>query len=288
MQLQKQNHYYDLVNLGVNSTLINLYQAHISEKKFRNFTSPEDNDQLIDAIMKWYIYTGISSEVSPTDYVINCNFIKHNFPELNLTDINMAMNLSANGKLDTVKTKSDESFSRFSPTYIGRVLRAYVDNYKNENIFDVRSKIRKIERLELESKALEIPDEKRILIFQQLLTSAFTSGIASESFHDWGNIIYFFIKKKYIEFITKDMISDALAYAEKMYSMNTKRDSNTQAAKDIKIEKPKNKKESIENYARHHVVNKWLRQFNDIRKKETKLEKINTIIAEVQILDIHG
>lgn len=286
MQLQKQNPYYALASLGVNSTLINLYQAHVEEKKFRQFSTDEDDDSLIDVIMKWYIYTGISGEPTAADFVINCNFIKANFPDLNLTDINMAMNLSANGKLDMQKSKSDESFSRFSPTYIGRVLRAYIDNYRSENIFDVRAKIRKLEIMESESRALEIPENERILIFQRLLNTAFSSGLESENFHDWGNIIYFFIKKKYIDFIKKDMVAEALSYGEKMHSMNTKRESNTQALKDIKIEKPKNRKESVENYARNFVVNRWLRQFNGNRKKEERIDEINEIIRNVNIEDL--
>src|SRR5210317_1623219 len=97
---------------------IEIYQAYYSLKRIKQFQSNDELKPLIDLIGKWRFYIGVKEELSQEELFMNVNFIRENFSELNLVDINQAINLSIKGTLNV----DVEHYQSFTPLYISKIL----------------------------------------------------------------------------------------------------------------------------------------------------------------------
>ena len=85
-----------------------------------------DAERLIEVVGKWGFYMGTSNRLSSEDILVICKFIRENYGQLRINEINLAINLNLRGSLG-----SHEYFGHLSPLYISGVLNSYID-YKNE------------------------------------------------------------------------------------------------------------------------------------------------------------
>ena len=133
--MTKQSKSIGLIKSNFSDNKIKIYEAYRGLKKIRDFKSNDDLKPLIDLVGKWRYYIGIKEELSQEELFMNLNFIRENFSELNLVDINQAIDLSIKGDLDV----EVEHYQSFTPLYISRILKSYKE-YRNKVIFAIREK----------------------------------------------------------------------------------------------------------------------------------------------------
>jgi hypothetical protein len=97
-----------------------LYLAQY-EKKIAHFQTNDEVNNLLKVVTTWRIYLGIREEASKEENVLNVNFIRENYKNFTLADIELAYKYALTGKLEV----DAEAYGKFSPLYISKILNAY-------------------------------------------------------------------------------------------------------------------------------------------------------------------
>jgi len=258
-KLSKQQNLVSIAKALPNTTLkeIAIYNAHLTEKKLKEFSTKEDLMLLNSLLVRWANYVGVDTPEASQLNMLS-NFIKEHFPTFNATDIKECINLLTNQTLDT----DAEHYGKISPIYVSKVLKAYQE-HKNNVVFKVRDNLQKLK----EAEVVSIADEDRIVNFKKLLTIAKDENNQGLTYIDSGDSLYNFIKYNRLMPITKNnldqaLIDEALEYGNKLYiELRKKKVTETVIKKqsfkrvsDMEFEK----KDLISKYAREYVVNKFL------------------------------
>jgi hypothetical protein len=254
-QLTKQSKSIGLIKSNFSDNKIKIYEAYRGLKKIRDFKSNDDLKPLIDLVGKWRYYIGIKEELSQEELFMNLNFIRENFSELNLVDINQAIDLSIKGDLDV----EVEHYQSFTPLYISRILKSYKE-YRNKVIFAIREKVNKIE-----SVPKELTLNEKVDITKTSLKSMY-SNREDKRFYDYGGVTYDFIKRNNLLVFSKSLVEEAMNFGKK----NSIKEIRKSTYADVIQKSNKNynnakeKRESIiRNSARNYVVQKWLNSFTE-------------------------
>ena len=213
-KLSKQQNSVSIVSTLPNTTSkeILIYNAYLTDKKLKEFSTKEDLMLLNSLLVRWANYVGVETPEASQLNMLS-NFIKEHFPTFNATDIKECINLLANQTLDT----DAEHYGKISPIYVSKVLKAYQE-HKNNIVFKVRDNIQKLK----EAEVVPMPDEERIANFKKLLTIAKDENNQGLTYIDAGDSLYNFIKYNRLMPITKNnldqsLIDEALEYGNKLY-----------------------------------------------------------------------
>jgi len=103
-----------------NDTEKDLYLAQY-QKKIAHFQSNDEVNNLLKVVTTWRIHLGIREEASKEENILNVNFIRENYKNFTLADIELAYKYALTGKLDV----DAEAYGKFSPLYIAKILNAY-------------------------------------------------------------------------------------------------------------------------------------------------------------------
>jgi len=253
-KLSKQQNSVSITKTLPNTTSkeINIYNAYITEKRLKDFSTKEDLMMINSLIVRWATYVGISTPEA-TEINMLANFIKEHFPTFNAYDIKECINLLANQKLDT----DAEHYGKLSPIYISKVLRAYQE-HKNTIVFKVRDSIQKLKEAEI----VPISDKDRISNFKQLLTIAKKENTLGLTYIDAGDSIYNFVKYNKLISITTELKDEAMEYGNKLYIEQRKKKVTETVIKNESFKKVADmqfdKTDIIRKYAREFVVNRFL------------------------------
>jgi len=258
-KLSKQQNSVSIAKALPNTTLkeITIYNAHLTEKKLKEFSTKEDLMLLNSLLVRWANYVGVDTPEA-TQLNMLSNFIKEHFPTFNATDIKECINLLTNQTLDT----DAEHYGKISPIYVSKVLKAYQE-HKNNVVFKVRDNLQKLK----EAEVVPIADEDRIDNFKKLLTIAKDENNQGLTYIDSGDSLYNFIKHNRLMPITKNnldqqLIDEALEYGNKLYIELRKKKVTETVIKNQSFKRVSDmefeKKDLISKYAREYVVNKFL------------------------------
>jgi len=258
-KLSKQQNSVSIAKALPNTTLkeITIYNAHLTEKKLKEFSTKEDLMLLNSLLVRWANYVGVDTPEASQLNMLS-NFIKEHFPTFNSTDIKECINLLTNQTLDT----DAEHYGKISPIYVSKVLKAYQE-HKNNVVFKVRDNLQKLK----EAEVVPIADEDRIANFKKLLTIAKDENNQGLTYIDSGDSLYNFIKHNRLMPITKNnldqqLIDEALEYGNKLYIELRKKKVTETVIKNHSFKRVSDmefeKKDLISKYAREYVVNKFL------------------------------
>ena len=266
-KLSKQQNSVSITNVLPNTTSkeISIYNAHVTDKRLREFSTKEDLMLMNSLIVRWATYVGVETpEASQINLL--ANFIKEHFPTFNAYDLKECISMLASQSLET----DAEHYGKISPIYVSKVLKAYQE-HKNDVVFKVRGNIEKLKEAEVKP----MPNEERIANFKKLLTIAKKENEQGLTYIDAGDSIYNFIKYNKLFALTKDLIAEAMEYGNKHYINQRKKkvtetvikNQNFKRVADMQFEK----EDMVKKYAREYVVNKYLLQL-DLNKL---LQKVN-------------
>lgn len=264
-KLSKQQNSVSITKILPNTTSkeITLYNAYITDKRLKDFSTKEDLMLMNSLIVRWATYVGIATPEA-TEINMLANFIKEHFPTFNAYDIKECINLLTNQTLDT----DAEHYGKLSPIYISKVLRAYQE-HKNTIVFKVRDSIQKIKEAEI----VPISDKERISNFKELLTIAKKENTLGLTYIDAGDSIYNFVKYNKLISITNELKDEAMEYGNKLYIEQRKKKVTETVIKNESFKKVADmqfdKTDIIRKYAREFVVNRFLLNLDleDILKK---------------------
>ena len=258
-KLSKQQNSVSIVSTLPNTTSkeILIYNAYLTDKKLKEFSTKEDLMLLNSLLVRWATYVGVDTPEASQLNMLS-NFIKEHFPTFNATYIKECINLLANQTLDT----DAEHYGKISPIYVSKVLKAYQE-HKNNVVFKVRDNLQKLK----EAEVVPMPDEERIANFKKLLTIAKDENTKGLTYIDSGDSLYNFIKHNKLMPITKNnldqaLIDEALEYGNKLYIELRKKKVTETVIKNQSFKRVSDmefeKKDLISKYAREFVVNKFL------------------------------
>lgn len=238
---------------NVSQSQLAVYNANLTNKKFKEYSTEKDLLLMNALITKWAKYIG-AKQPEAIDLNTIANYIRESFPNFNDVDLNEMINLLVNGRLET----DAESYGSLSVIYCSKVLHAYQD-YKFKILFKVREQIQKIEN----EKVKPINKEERLANFKKLLIYAKETSL-KETFVDTGDLVYGFIRNSKLVAIPKHVQNDALDYGKKRFSDEKKKkymeatikNTSYETLSDLKY----NEENKIRKYAREYVVNLWLKE----------------------------
>ncbi len=267
-KLSKQQNSVSIVSTplpNVNTKEINLYNAHVTAKRLKDFQTKDDLMFLNSVIARWAKYVGIDIPEA-TDINMLSNFIKENFASLNGYDLKECVNLLATQSLPT----DAKPYGKLSPIYVSEVLKAYQE-YKSEIVFKVKDGISKLQQAEVKP----MPDQERIENFKLLLTIAKEENSKGLFYMDAGDSLYNFIKFNKLISLTPELIKEAMTSGEKHYEIVKKekvmeatiKNQSYKSVADMQFEK----EDIIKKGARQFVVNRFLHLLD----LKPLLEKIN-------------
>ena len=240
---------------NVNKTQINIYNANLTNKKFKEYSTKKDLLLMNALITKWAKYTG-AKQPEALDLNTIANYIKESFPNFNDFDLNEMIVLLVNGKLET----DAEHYGSLSVIYCSKVLHSYQD-YKFKALSKVREELQKIEN----QKPKAIDREERLKNFKLLLTQAQESS-KKEYYIDSGDVIYHFINNNKLFPVTTEIKENASKYSlEKINNENKKKALNAvinnlsfKSIEELNFDKDQKKRK----FAREYYVNLWLKNVN--------------------------
>ncbi len=248
-----------------------IYNKKQTDKKLKEIDSSNKAEmvEITKAIAQWGYALGIT--VVAQDLVTLNNFIRENFPNLNIFDLKVCVRLVS---IDSDLLETDaEHYGKLTLIYVSKVLKAY-ESYKSKVCFGVREKILKLEQ----DNKPPMSKEERLENFKVLLTQAKESVCKNEWFEDTGDVLYSFIKHNKLMPITKgnideELISTAMEYGEKEFRnavSDSKRGNLKKMVNDVSFDSTK-KEDIVRKGARRYVCNLWLDTLNieDFLKKLT-------------------
>ena len=253
-KLSKQQNSVSITNVLPNTTSkeISIYNAHLTEKRLKDFSTKDDLMVLNSLIVRWATYVGVDTPEASQLNMLS-NFIKEHFPTFNAYDLKECINLLANQTLDT----DAEHYGKISPIYVSKVLKAYQD-HKNSVVFKVKENIQKLK----ETEVVPMPNEERIANFKKLLSIAKVEVMQGLTYIDSGDSIYNFVKYNKLIELSKELIAEAMEYGNKLYIEQRKKKVTETVIKNQSFKRVSDmqfeKEDMVKKYAREFVVNRFL------------------------------
>ena len=241
----------NLPNTSPNDILI--FNKKQTDKKLKEITTSNKAEMLeiTKTIAQWGYALGIT--VVAQDLVTLNNFVRENFPNLNIFDLKVCVRLVST---DSELLETDaEHYGKLTMIYVSKVLKAY-ESYKGKVCFGVREKVLKIQ----EENKPPITNEERLKNFKELLSNAKITVNNGEFFEDLGEVVYNFIRHNKLITIDKVLIEKAMESGENefmSYVSDTKRGKLKKMINDVSFTATK-KEEMVRRYARRYVAQYWV------------------------------
>jgi hypothetical protein len=250
----------NLPNTNPNDVLI--YNKKHTDKKLKEIGNGDKTEvvEITKVIAQWGYALGIT--VVAEDLVTLNNFVRENFPNLNIFDLKVCVRLVSTDS-DLLETDA-EHYGKLTLIYVSKVLKAY-ETYKSKVCFGVREKVLKLEQ----ASKPAISKEERLKNFKELLVDAKTTVNNGESFEDLGDVVYNFIKHNRLMPIVKgnidqELIDKAMASGETEFRADisdSKRGNYKKIVNDVSYNKTK-KEDMVKRYARRYVAQLWVEKMN--------------------------
>lgn len=159
------------------------------EKKIAHFQSNNEVNELLKVVTAWRLHLGIREDASKEENILNVNFIRENYKNFTLKDIELAYKYALVGKLNV----DAEAYGKFSPLYIAKILNAY-GYYCSDVMTEVLKRKRQMESktpppVEL-SYAEKLENRKKSIVwyYHQLRISYKYVG-------DYGGVVWSFLTR---------------------------------------------------------------------------------------------
>ena len=244
-----------------------LYLAQY-EKKIAHFQTNDEVNNLLKVVTTWRIYLGIREEASKEENVLNVNFIRENYKNFTLADIELAYKYALTGKLEV----DAEAYGKFSPLYISKILNAYgfyCEKMMTEILKRKREHESRMRQLPVQESYDERVDNRKksiVWYYHQLRSSYKYVG-------DYGSVVWTFLTRNNIVNATNIDFEIAKEEAKKMRIAHTLNIFARVLEKMTTEERQKEYDTLDEMYGKYFVmqqfftkvdnIDEWLKQFTD-------------------------
>lgn len=240
-----------LPNTKENDILI--YNRKQTDKKLKEISTSDKSEmtEITKTIAQWGYALGIT--VVAQDLITLNNFVRENFPSLNIFDLKVCVKLVS---IDSDLLETDaEHYGKLTMIYVSKVLKSY-ESYKSKVCFGVRENILKLEQ----SVTPTISKEERLKNFKVLLSNAKSTVGSGGLFDDLGEVVYNFIRYNKLVKIDQALIDKAMDWGESEFKNSLKeyrRVNLKSMIKDASYSDTK-KEDIIKRGARRYVANFWI------------------------------
>lgn len=246
LQLQKQKH--TLNNFCKNDYELSLVNAVFSENTI-------NHENLIDILARWRWMVGVVNQNQNDDevaqeLVLLSKFVKSNYTNLTIDEINLAIELSLTDKLDC----DTKTYNVFSAMYVSRILNSYME-YK-----------RKINKELVERKSLaeiketvvkDVTPQEKMDSMIELIRYLYDDYKEKGFVNDYFNTLYNYFRRTNRLNPDKETVNNALLHAKNETSNHI----NSYFAMALKEEKP-NRQTLEKRYARNYCVKLYFDQID--------------------------
>lgn len=246
LQLQKQKNI--LNNYCKNENELSLVNAVFSLNTI-------NHENLIDVLAKWRWMVGVVNQNQNDDevaqeLVLLSKFVKSNYTNLTIDEINLAIELSLTDKLEC----DTKTYNVFSPMYVSRILNAYIEYKKkiNKELVE-RKSIAEIKETVVKDITPQEKMESIIELIRYLYDDYKEKGVVN----DYFNTLYNYFRRTNRINPSKETVNDALLYAKNETSSHI----NSYFAFALKEEKP-NRETLEKRFARNYCVKLYFDQID--------------------------
>lgn len=241
----------NLPNTKQNDILI--YNKKQTDRRLKEIlnSDKEEMSEITKTIAQWGYALGIT--VVAQDLITLNNFVRENFPNLNVFDLKVCVKLVS---IDSDLLETDaEHYGKLTMIYVSKVLKAY-ESYRSKICFGVRENILKLEQ----SVTPTISNEERLKNFKVLLSNAKSTVGSGGLFDDLGEVVYNFIRYNKLVKIDKDLIDKAMDWGENEFKNSLKeyRRVNLKSMINDASYNSTKKEDIIKRGARRYVANFWI------------------------------
>ena len=167
-------------------------------------SKPED---VLKVVARWRLYIGIPKNEIGEELAVITEFIHKNYGHMTLQEIELAYNLSAMNKLDSV-----EFYGSFSPMYVGKVISAYL-HYRKVLLTDaIREREKKMQE-EMDIANRPTPEQQRDYT-REILGSFYKEYKEKGDFNDLLSLTFKHLRKFGYLKPSKPEVAEAMKYAE--------------------------------------------------------------------------
>lgn len=235
-----------------------LYLAQF-ETKIGHFQSNDEVNNLLKVVTTWRIYLGIREEASKEENILNVNFIRENYKNFTLADIELAYKYALTGKLDV----DAEAYGKFSPLYIAKILNAY-GIYCEKMMTEILKRKRQIEsrinqtpKEETYEERVENRKKSIVWYYHQLRNSYKYVG-------DYGSVVWTFLTRNNILNTQNINFENAKEEAKKMRMAHTLSIFDKVLEKMTTEERQKEYDQLDEMYGRYFVMQQFFGKVDNI------------------------
>lgn len=177
-------------------------------KRIREYNS-EDMAYLVELMAKWRFLLGATSDPTPEELTVICQFIYDNFDKLTYLDIHTAMNWAINGTLDMgfVMQKSLSTF------YVAKAIRLYLA--EKAEIVNKVARAKEIAELEQKNKqGAELTPQQRANNFKDHLLTVWKDYKENGygGIYDIGGMVYDWLRRSRILTPSSAQIEEAMRF----------------------------------------------------------------------------
>lgn len=163
---------------------------------------------LVDLIAQWRYYVGIT-DTKPEELIFMVRYLKDYYPKMSVEEIKLAMDMSLKGLLNV----ESRPFNNFSPLYVSNILNAYLD-YKKPLMVNISERY---ETQYIEQQSIKMTKAEECQVMKQIILDDYNRYKETGEVQDFLSLIYTFLKKTKRLVIDKEMVDNALKYADSMY-----------------------------------------------------------------------
>lgn len=211
--------------------------------------SNKDLEGVIDALGKWRFFLGLKEKASKEEIIINVQFIREHFGDLNVQDIHDAMGLSIAGKLDV----DNNHYGNFGPLYISRILNSYRE-HKNSIISWCKNEVKKIEA----AKPKPVDAKENLKDMRTFFLRSHEKVLNEGYFQDYGDVWYNFAKRNKFLSLNEDLIRKAKSFGMKR-ALDDAHEGILLKMQYKKQMTEKERESKQRSYARSYVVSEWMK-----------------------------
>lgn len=153
----------------------------VNEARLSQMSVEQIKEPLSSLIALWNLTIGKREELLPQIIVLIGKYVIEYYPQLTLSEIKLAIDLSVMGKLNV----GAECYDNFSPMYVSKILNSYLD-YKGQMVNELNKKKARSEQNEYKP----IPQSELDLLMLENIKKCFTDWKKDRQFNDWGFIVY--------------------------------------------------------------------------------------------------
>lgn len=233
-------------------------------KRIRDYNS-DDMAHLVELMAKWRYLLGATSDPTPEELTIVCQFVYDNFENLTYLDICTAMNWAIGGKIDMgfVMQKSLSTF------YVAKAIRLYL-NEKTEIVNEI-ARAKERAEMELQAQKVELTPEQKAANFKEHIIAVWKAykSDGEAGLFDIGSMVYNWMRKSQVLIPTPQDVSVAMQKGNDRY-IRERQEENLRNILN-KTTDDKAEQRTIKKYAREYLISQVFDKYD-----------INQLVAHIR------